>query len=250
MKAIILAAGQGRRLSPLTDETPKSAVRVGDRAILEWQLGELAQAGIDEVVAVTGFQPHAVEAILANGWGMTVRTVHNPFYAHADNLGTCWAARAEFDGSFLLINGDTLFEADVVRSLLAGSERHPITLATDHKGVYDDDDMKVVVRDDGRLLRVGKRLARDHVNGESIGMMLFHGVGPALFRQKVEDVVRRDDGLRKWYLSAIDELARERHVGSCSIHGLGWCEIDYRSDLEHATRLVRAFNPLPAVAEA
>jgi len=249
VKAIILAAGQGRRLMPLTAQTPKSAVLVEGRTMLEWQLRELSQTEVDEVVVVTGFAPEAVERVLERVIGLRVRAVHNPFFAHADNLGTCWAARAEFDAPCMIINGDTLFEASVARTLLDHSDHAPITLATDRKAAYDADDMKVVTRAD-RLLRVGKHLGTAHVNGESIGMMVFRGGGPQRFRHKVEQMMRREDGLRQWYLAAIDALAREDHVAACCIRGQAWCEVDDRRDLEVAAALVRRFAPLPAAAEA
>ncbi len=60
-------------------------------------------------------------------------------------LGTCWIARGEMDGPFVLINGDTLFETDVMQRLFKDVTRYPITLATDQKVSYDDDDMKIWV---------------------------------------------------------------------------------------------------------
>ena len=62
MRAIILSAGQGRRLLPLTAEVPKSAILVNQQSMLEWQLQEIAQCAIDEVVVVTGFAGYAADA--------------------------------------------------------------------------------------------------------------------------------------------------------------------------------------------
>ena len=109
MKAIILSAGQGRRLLPLTEVTPKCCLRPGELSILEWQIRELSAAGVDEVVVVTGFGHEKVEEIVKRVKGIRARTLYNPFYAQSDNLGTCWIAREEMDGPFVLINGDTLF---------------------------------------------------------------------------------------------------------------------------------------------
>lgn len=236
MKAIILSAGQGSRLLPLTESTPKCALAVGERTLLAWQLNEIAQCGIDEVVVLTGFGADQVDAIAATADAPRVRTMYNPFYALSDNLGTCWVARAEMDRPFVLINGDTLFEAAILRRLLATGGDAPVTLVTDRKDGYDSDDMKVVV-DNGRLRRVGKTL-KDGVNGESIGMMAFRGDGPALFRDKVAHMMRYGEGVKRWYLSAIDELAGSHRVRTCDIHGLSWCEVDEAEDLAHAQQVV------------
>jgi choline kinase len=237
MRAIILSAGQGRRLLPLTAEVPKSAVLVNDQSVLEWQLQEIAQCAIDEVVVVTGFAAQAVEAIVANTDTPGVRTVHNPFYALSDNLGTCWIARAEMTTPFVIINGDTLFEAAILQKLLDQPENTPITLATDSKQAYDEDDMKIISWGD-RLRRVGKKLDLGEVNGESIGMMKFNQSGARLFSDRVETLMRHEDGLKRWYLSVIDELAQDSRVGICPIVGLSWCEIDDDADLKIARDVV------------
>ncbi len=213
--------------------------------MLEWQLGEIAQCEVDEVVVVTGFGSSKVEEIVHRFSEVPVRTVHNPFYAYADNLGTCWTARHEMDRPFVLINGDTLFEKAILDRLLAQRPLRPVTLVTDSKSEYDEDDMKVVISGE-RLVRVGKKLGLEQVNGESIGMMVFAGKGPELFRKKLEQYVRSEDGLKLWYLSVIDSLAQEGHVAVCRTLGLSWCEVDDRADLRRAEAVVTAWpNRVP-----
>jgi len=241
MKAIILSAGQGRRLMPLTESMPKCCLQLDGKSLLEWQIEALAANGVKEIVVVTGFGHHVVENVVSRLEGISIRTLYNPFYALSDNLGTCWVARGEMSKPFLLINGDTLFEPAVLNRLLNSGSFHPITLATDHKGQYDDDDMKIIA-EDSRLLRVGKKLDLEEVNGESIGMMLFNQAGADAFVGKIEDLMGGPDGLVRWYLSAIDELARDGHVGICSIHDFGWCEVDDLDDLEHAEIAVKSWR--------
>ncbi|MEO0421309.1 MAG: phosphocholine cytidylyltransferase family protein [Pseudomonadota bacterium] len=237
MKAIILSAGQGRRLLPLTENTPKCALDVAGRTALEWQLSQIAQTAIDEVVVMTGFRAPVVQAITDAFTGVPVRTTHNPFYAACDNLGTCWLARPEMTGDFVIMNGDTLFEAAVLQRLLDSPADHAVTLCIDRKAEYDDDDMKVVEQG-GRLERVGKQLGDAPVNAESIGLMTFRGEGPAIFSAQLDRMMRDESGLKRWYLSAIDALAPTGHVGVCSIEGLSWCEIDDAADLAHAATVV------------
>lgn len=246
MKAILLSAGQGSRLLPLTAERPKCTLEVGGRPLLEWQLHALADNGIEEVVVVTGFRAAQVEAIARRFRRLRVRTLFNPFYAVSDNLATCWLAREEMIPPFLIVNGDTLFEAATLRALLDGRNGADITLACDRKSSYDEDDMKVVT-DGPRLLRVGKKLELARVNGESIGMMVFNEAGAARFRARLEEIMRRDEGKARWYLSAIDELAQEGGVEACSIHGHGWCEVDDRADLAHADTVVRGWSRHPSL---
>jgi choline kinase len=239
MKAIILSAGQGRRLAPLTDNRPKCLIPLSGRPFLEWQLRNLAAAGIDEAVVVTGFGADQVEAALMTmQYGdIAVSTLHNPFYALADNLGSCWAAREEFDGEVLILNGDTLFDTEIASRLVNREPKTPITVTIDRKDVYDSDDMKVQVKGD-RLVAIAKTLEPDVVDGESIGFLRLTKAGSALFRDAVEKAMRRPEGLKQWYLSVIDQLAKSHgQVGVLSIEGLSWGEMDFPADVKRNERI-------------
>jgi choline kinase len=241
VKIIILSAGQGRRLLPLTAARPKCGVDIAGRSLLGWQLGEIARCDVDEVVVVSGFHADVVDELIEGFTALPVRTLHNPFYDASDNLGTCWVARHEMREPFIILNGDTLFEAAILQKLLASPVEAPITLVTNRKDDYDEDDMKVVVKD-GRLERVSKRLELDVVTGESIGMMAFRAEGPRLFVDEIEALMRTDQGLKLWYLSAIDDLAKAGHVNVCDTHPLSWCEVDDRADLDNAATVVTSWR--------
>ncbi|MGH6931047.1 MAG: NTP transferase domain-containing protein [Dongiaceae bacterium] len=242
MKAVILSAGQGSRLLPLTADRPKCLLPLDGKTLIEWQIAILRQCGVSEIVVVVGFRAAMVEELLARlgGPDLAIRTVFNPFYGVADNLGSCWLARHEMDRDFLIVNGDTLFEAEVPRRLLA-SQSAPITVTIDRKSSYDADDMKVRL-DGSRLLEIGKMLPPDRINGESIGLLLFRGEGPGLFREAVERAMRSHEGLTWWYLKVIGQLAKSHPVETLSIAGLGWGEVDYPADLMRAQKLVAGWR--------
>ena len=235
-RAIILAAGQGRRLLPLTADRPKCLLEVAGKSLLEWQVDCLLDAGIAEVMVVTGFRAEAVDAVVTRRYsGRGVAALFNPFFEVADNLASCWLARGAMSSDFILLNGDTLFEPAVLDRLLR-SPPAPITLTVDRKDVYDDDDMKVQL--DGMQVRhVSKTLPHDQIQAESIGMLCFRGEGPELFRGALESAIRHPTSLRLWYLSMIDALAGRDCVQACAITGLRWAEIDFPADLDRAGAL-------------
>jgi choline kinase len=229
-KVIILSAGQGRRLLPVTESLPKCLVRLSGRTLLEWQLRRLDEIGVAEAVVVVGFSPETVEAELQrlSFNRLRARTLYNPFFAVADNLASCWVARDEFDQDVLLLNGDTLFERAVAERLAAAPPA-PITVAVDRKATYDDDDMKVAT-EGSRLLAIGKTI--ETYNAESIGFLRFSREGARLFIDAVEAALRRPEGLKRWYLSVIDQLARTAGgVQVQSIEGLDWGEMDFPEDI-------------------
>ena len=238
MKGIILSAGQGRRLLPLTTDLPKCLLRIGGRTVLEWQLRMLAAAGIHHVVVVVGFGAAAVERQLTDiaPPGMQVRTLFNELYDRADNLVSCAVASPEMGEDFLLLNGDTLADSTVVSRLLASPER-PVAMAVARKGEYDADDMKVSCAGT-RVTRVGKDLGADETHGEAIGFSLYRGRGPELFTQALDEILRQPEGSRRWYLSAVSLLAGRGHVHRVGVEGARWAEIDYLHDLPRARALV------------
>ena len=241
MKAIILSAGQGKRLLPLTAAMPKCLLEVQGKTIIEWQIDELHKCGIDQITVVTGYGADKVEDILQRRYGpQRIQTHYSPDYATTDNLVSCWKVRHEMTEDFVLLNGDTLFEAAVVKNLLK-SPAGPITVTVNHKDIYDSDDMKVSM-DGRRLTRVGKDIPAASIHGESIGMILFRDAGPMVFRNGLDKALVDKASVRRWYLSVINEIAQAKTVSTCSIKGLAWCEVDYPADLKQADRVVAAFN--------
>ena len=231
-RAILLSAGQGRRLLPLTADQPKCLIRIGDRSLLEWQVDALIEAGIKEVVVISGYRSDLVEGVVMRRYGdRRVRVEFNPFFDISDNLASCWIARAAMDTDFLLLNGDIIFEAAVLKRVLE-SEAAPITLTVNLKDEYDDD-MKVKLSR-GLVRSVSKTLAPQQTDCESIGLLYFRGKGPALFRAAVENAMRHPTSLKLWYLSIIDALAADGVVKPCPVTGLGWAELDFPADLEAA----------------
>jgi L-glutamine-phosphate cytidylyltransferase len=241
-KAIILSAGKGSRLLPLTADRPKCLIDLSGKSLLDWQLDALAAAGIADMVVVTGFRDDLVDAVAGRREG--VRTLFNPFYHVADNLGSVWMARAEFDRDTLLLNGDTLVSGPLLERVLA-AETGPVAVTVDEKDEYDADDMKVL-RDGDRLLRIGKALEPGGYNAESIGLLAFRGEGGGLFVDRVEGMMRQPDGTRRWYLRAIDALAQSgADVRTVSIRGEEWQEVDFPEDVEKAKVLTAKWASRP-----
>ncbi|HEX5182473.1 MAG TPA: phosphocholine cytidylyltransferase family protein [Allosphingosinicella sp.] len=233
-KAVILSAGKGSRLLPLTADRPKCLIDLSGKSLLDWQLDTLQAGGVTEIVIVTGFRDDLVDAVAARRRG--VRTLFNPFYHVADNLGSVWMARGEFDRDLLLLNGDTLVSAALLARVLA-AETGPIAVTIDEKDDYDADDMKVL-RDGDRLLRIGKALEPGRYDAESIGLLAFRGEGPRAFIDQVERMMRSSEGTRRWYLRAIDALAQAgADVRTVSIRGEDWQEVDFPEDVEKAEAL-------------
>ena len=232
MKAIILSAGRGSRLLPLTTDMPKCLLPIGLTTVLGLQLDTLFKAGIQKVTVVTGFNADLVDAEIASRkTGPIVETLFNPFYQVADNLASCWMAREFMTDEYLLINGDTLFSPALLQKVLDAPAK-PISVTIDKKHQYDGDDMKVTLNGD-MLTAIGKTLSPRETNGESIGLIRFMSAGGLIFRKQLELRMHMEDGTKSWYLSAIDRLAKEGvDINTTNIKGSTWAELDTPEDYE------------------
>lgn len=244
MHAVILSAGQGSRLAPLTASVPKCLIEFSGRTLLEWQLAALSDAGIAQVTVVTGFEAEQVRGRLAHGHWPRVATLHNPFFRIADNISSVWLARdALLGGDALILNGDTL----VGPALIAAALRHavaPVNVTIATKAEYDADDMKVTLAGD-RVTAVSKQLPPGETDAESIGMLVFRRDGGARFADAVDRAIARDGGTGNYYLSAVSELAQSGLVGTADVTGHASAEVDFPADLARARTLTARWRSAP-----
>jgi choline kinase len=249
MKAIILSAGQGSRLGHMVDDRPKCLIDFDGRTLLDRQLDTLEGCGVGEAVVVTGFHDELVEqAIAERSGGPKVRTIFNPFYKVADNTGSLFMAREALAGDCLVWNGDTLVSRELMRRVVT-NERGGICVTIDRKDSYDDDDMKVIASDDGRLRAIGKRIAQG-VNAESIGLLAFRSGGAERFREAIERAMRTSEGTTIWYLRVIHHLAQNGEVWTLDIAGEEWGEVDFPPDVEAARELSARWDAAGKAAAA
>lgn len=238
MIGMVLAAGAGRRLAPYTEALPKTLVPVdGDRTILDIALGNLAAAGLDRVVVVTGYAAGAVEerrAELEERHGVALELVFNPKAEEWNNAYSLWCARDHLAAGALLINGDTVHPPSVEETLLAA--RGPdLLLALDDAKALAEEEMKVHVAD-GRMTRINKALDPASAQGEYIGLALIEGAAAGPLADALEATWKRDPQL--YYEDGFQEFAdRGGHVGVASIGAVEWAEVDDHRDLERAREI-------------
>ena len=233
MKAIVLNAGYGGRLRPATNGIPKCLLPVdGDHSVLEVQLRTLARCGLRHVTMMIGYEAEKIEHFLATHpiASLTVQTRYNPFFATTNTAVTCWLAIRDMTEDFVLVNGDTLFDAEILHRVLAAPQA-PLVMAIDQKPSYDADDMKVILTPGGQLKAVGKSLPEPEIDGESMGLMTFRADGVAAFRSALEMTVRDPEALRLWYHDVISVMASTLPINTVLIKGLWWREVDTPQDL-------------------
>ena len=236
MIGLVLAAGAGRRLQPLTDDLPKTLLPVdGERTILDIALANLASAGLDEVVVVSGFAAHRLEErkpALERDHGVSVELVFNDRAEEWNNAYSLWIAREFLRRGAILVNGDTVHPACVEETVLAA--RGPgIVLAADTEKALGEEEMKLHVTKDGFMDRINKALDPSTARGEYIGVTLIESAAAEPLAEALEATWKRDPGL--YYEDGYQEFAdRGGHIGIAPIGRVEWVEVDDHADLARA----------------
>jgi choline kinase len=232
--AIILAAGLGSRLRPLTDTTPKCLLDVGGQTILARQLERIAAAGIRQAVVVTGYRAEDVEQHLQiHRPPIEVRLAPNPDYATTGNCMSVLAARAQVrSGGIVLCDGDVVLTGDALSRLVG--DPAPSALLLDTETRLADEEMKALLDAQGGVRRLSKQLPPAECAGESIGIQKVSGLALPIFWATLE-AMREAADTQGYYEDAFQRMI---HAGvsfrTVPIGHHEWTEIDDLADLEDA----------------
>ena len=234
---MVLAAGAGRRLESLTEDLPKTLLPVdGERTILDIALGNLRRAGLETVVVVTGYAAERVaerQAALEERHDVKLELVFNPKAEEWNNCYSLWCAREHFAQGVLLCNGDTVHPPEVEERLLAGRGDAELVLALDDAKTLGEEEMKVLLGDDGLVRGINKAHDPAAAAGEYIGLTVIEPAAADALADALEATWQRDPGL--YYEDGFQEYRdRGGRVGVASVGGLEWVEVDDQADLDRA----------------
>jgi choline kinase len=241
-RAIILAAGFGSRLKPLTDGAPKCLTVVNDTPILMNALGALASAGVGECAVVTGYMAGAVERAAGRSHsGMKVRYVRNDRYAETNDMYSLWLARDLLEKGAFVIEGDVFFKS----ALLRDAEESMGSKSYYFAGLYDgrQNEIRLVTSGDKRVLSID--VCRGGCSGPTGGNVFFSAgflavrpeVGGRFSRWLTEYVARGEVGVLFDDILAAHAGEADLFVREVSLDD--WVEIDTVEDLKRAEETFR-----------
>lgn len=246
MKGIIIGAGRGRRLMPLTDDAPKSYAEIGGRRILDWCLAALGSAGLSEIVFIGGYRIERVRADYPN-----LRFVHNAAWERNNILASLMHAETEMAGGFVSTYADILYTPDAVRRLIASPADVALLVDTDWRERYrprtqhpEADGEKVRLRD-GRVTEVNRAIPPDEAPAEFTGVAKFTPAGARALIEHYHRARQRYDGrpfreaprFETAYMIHLLQEMLEAGVEMAAIEtDGGYFEIDTTEDYELAQR--------------
>lgn len=228
MKAVILAAGIGKRLQPLTCDKPKCLIKVGEKTILEHQLDNLCHAGIknEDIIIVVGFRAENIEKVV----GSSIKIVFNPKYETTNSLYSLWLAKSAVcrDG-FILLNSDVLFHQEILFKLLNVKKN---VLAVDFRKELQDGEMNIIVNR-SKIIQINKEITAEDADGESVQIAKFNRSGSMIIFQAAQEFIKRGI-VNEFPASLYKILIQKVGLFALDISGLPWIEIDSLEDLNRA----------------
>ena len=218
MRSIILTAGRGDRLRPITGNRPKCLATVGSCTILERQLRTLRASVVLRIDVITGYRTDDVHCMSGP-----------PRYASTNSLYSLWLARDPLREGFVVLNCDVVFHRQLLTDVLTARYEDALLVAFWCRNErYSDEEVKLRVRN-GRVTEISKSLRNDDADGESLGSAKFGATGAGLLVKEMDRLVAAG-AIKDWASSAFAGFCQRRLLHVVDHGGLPWIEIDSPND--------------------
>ena len=239
MKAIIFAAGVGRRLQSVTHGRPKCLVEIGGRTLLSRHVESLTQLGVNHIVLVVGFAQDAIREAMSEESSISeIRWVVNDQFIRG-SITSLWASREEMDDNLLLMDADVLYAPEILGRLVRSS--HPSALLMDETVKQETEECMVTAKNK-RVLSLSKTLPTDYDEaGEGVGFLKVQKQDIPSLLSSVQMCIEAGK-LDMEYEDALTTFFQTVPVGYEKIGGLPWVEIDFPEDIQRAAAQI-----LPAI---
>jgi len=226
--AVILAAGRGARLAPLTNDIPKCLLPIGRTTIIEFQIRQLRAIGFTDITIVTGYHQEKV----VRACGKNIRYIHNKDYASTNSLYSLYMAREAIIQGGYVFNSDVVFHLDILKALV--SSPYENALVADFRENLGEEEMKVLVRGH-RLWKISKDIAPEKAHGENLGLVKLSPAGAHALIHTAEKEIHKGN-LNFWVPQGIARILYRIPFYVIPTHSRSWIEIDYIHDLEKAKK--------------
>lgn len=244
MIAIILAAGMGMRLKPLTNNIPKPLLKIGNCSLLERMILNCIDENIFEFIVVTGFYSDKVDKLcgeLEDKYSVKITTVENSNYKNTNTsvsvyLATTFIEKNYVDADFIIINGDNVVDPKIISKI---SEYYHSALVIDNVKKLNEESFKIIINN-GIITDIGKQLDLNESSGEFIGISKVSSDDTSEFNIILNNLIEHDR--QNYYDYAFKKLSEKTKLDYIKTNGLKWTEIDDLNDYNYAKQLINELD--------
>jgi len=239
MKAVILAAGVGSRIRPLTENTHKSLLNIGNKTILERMVDGILDTGIEEIIAVTGYRAEEIKQFLHESYPkVSFRFIHNEYYIETNTgYSLLLTKQAVGDDEFIKFDADVIFEPAILKKLL----KSPTSALCIDKNIHlEAEEVKVITDESMRVVEVGKKLDPKLASGESIGIEKIDYLAGKVLFSELGKIMKDKKNWQEYYDDSYTTIVKKGvPMFAVDITGLKWVEIDTTADFKRAEKLFK-----------
>lgn len=241
MKAVLCAAGIGKRMFPFTIDTPKPLLPIGGKTIIEYMVDGLSFVGINEVIIVVGYKAEKIKNKLGDSYGhCKITYVHNPDFATTNNIYSLWLARDFIDDGMIFFNCDIIFSSDLLRSVVADKQKD--SLAADFEIEHTDDTLKALF-EGGRLVDIGKKI--DKANSWAMGIYKLSQATSQRYFEIAEKLFLEDEKNKNIsFVVPLKILSKEVAIGAVPVVKGSWAEVDIPEDYTYAQANIKSIRKI------
>ena len=247
MRAIILAAGKGKRIDEICGDYPKCLLDVGGISLIERQIQALRMVGVHDITIVVGFGKEHVQ----QRCGREIRYVENEIHEQTNSLYSLWLTRDLLADGFVVLNADVLFHTQLLADLISSPYENALLISYEPLDTLGDEEMKVKVRK-GLVIDISKDMNAAEADGENVGIVKFGPAGAALLIEQMDALIAAGN-VKAWAPRAFREFAALQELQAISTRGFPWIEIDFPEDYARAVDTVlpeiTASDPLQQKSE-
>ena len=234
MKAIILAAGIASRLRPLTDNTPKCLLKIGEKCLLQRAIDNLLVNDIRDILIVTGYLEEKIKSFVKLTYpNLSVTYIHNEKYASTNNIYSLWMAKSFIEGNdMLLLDSDILFDQQIVKSLLQYKEPNCLAL---NKHELGEEEIKLIVDKNNKISEISKTCSIKDAIGESIGIEKFSASLVKTLYEELDDMIIHQGLSNVFYEAAFENIIKKgANIYAVDTTSYFSMELDTVEDFNHA----------------
>lgn len=211
MKAVILAAGMATRLRPLTLDTPKCLLKVRGEELLRRSMNALIASGVKDFIIVTGYLAPKIVSFVNAAYSskINVKFVHNELYASTNNIYSLHLACEDLEAEpIVLLDSDLYYDAGLLAKLFENPSDNVLSLVRHELG---EEEMKVLLDEEGRIEEISKTCDPKSAAGESLGIEKMGSAYVSALKAELEVMMREGDNRNLFYEKAFERLIAKGH---------------------------------------
>lgn len=254
MIGVILSAGMGTRLMPLTKNIPKPLLEINGITLLERMIKNLINENIKEFIIIVGYNKKKVIDLtpkLEEKYSVNIKILENEEYAITNTSVSTYIATKYIEENkaddFILINGDNVVDPKIITKI---SERENTSLIVDNYKKLNEESFKLIIENEtydenkqiaqGTIKEIGKEIDIESSTGEFIGVSKIVKKDLSTFRELLENLIKEDK--QNYYDFAFKNLSKYSSIDYVLTNGLKWTEIDDINDWNYAQKLINEFE--------